>query len=176
MMILGLSPLTKVVIADYNASKAATISLHESLRYELDKRCVHRRPITNRHLTLRASYHAPQIRTSLVIPGHIQTPLFSTIRLPSNRLFRFCFPSLEPISVVKAIIRVLDSQHSQTIYLPLFANFTPLLRLFPSFLRDFAQWVALFHTASYPSLTYCVVYECRLRYGKLCQDNRPSRG
>jgi NAD(P)-dependent dehydrogenase (short-subunit alcohol dehydrogenase family) len=110
-------------LTDYNASKAATISLHESLRYELDKR-----------------YHAPQIRTSLVVPGHIQTPLFSTIRLPSNWLFRFCFPSLEPISVVKSVIRALDEQHSQTIYLPFFANFTPLLRLFPSFLRDFAQW------------------------------------
>ncbi|KAI0278837.1 retinal short-chain dehydrogenase/reductase [Russula aff. rugulosa BPL654] len=110
-------------LTDYNASKAATISLHESLRYELDKR-----------------YHAPQIRTTLVVPSHIQTPLFSTIRLPSNWLFRFCFPSLEPISVVKAIIRALDEQHSQTIYLPFFANFTPLLRLFPSFLRDFAQW------------------------------------
>lgn len=110
-------------LTDYNASKAATISLHESLRYELDKR-----------------YHTPQIRTSLVVPGHIQTPLFSTIRLPSNWLFRFCFPSLEPISVVKAIIRALDEQHSQTIYLPFFGNFTPLLRLFPSFLRDFAQW------------------------------------
>jgi len=110
-------------LTDYNASKAATISLHESLRYELDKR-----------------YHTPQIRTSLVVPGHIQTPLFSTIRLPRNRLFRFCFPSLEPISVVKAVIRALDEQHSQTIYLPFFANFTPLLCLFPSFLRDFAQW------------------------------------
>jgi len=55
---------------------------------------------------------------------------------------------LEPISVVKAIIRALDEQHSQTIYLPFFANFTPLLRLFPSFLRDFAQWVTLFHFAS----------------------------
>jgi len=110
-------------MTDYNASKAAVISLHESLRYELDKR-----------------YHAPQIRTSLIVPGHIHTPLFSTVRLPQNRLFRFCFPSLEPIAVVKAIIAALDEQHSRTIYLPFFANFTPLLRLLPSFLRDFAQW------------------------------------
>jgi NAD(P)-dependent dehydrogenase (short-subunit alcohol dehydrogenase family) len=34
-------PLTDMAIADYNASKAAVLSLHESLRYELDKRCVH---------------------------------------------------------------------------------------------------------------------------------------
>lgn len=51
-MLLCLSLLTELVIADYNASKAATISLHESLRYELDKRCVHRSQITKRHLTL----------------------------------------------------------------------------------------------------------------------------
>ncbi|KAH9999947.1 retinal short-chain dehydrogenase/reductase [Russula vinacea] len=110
-------------LTDYCASKAAVISLHESLRYELDKR-----------------YHAPQIRTSLVVPGHIQTPLFSTIRLPNNWFFRFCFPSLEPVTVVKAIIAALDEQHSQTIYMPFFANLAPLLRLLPSFLRDFAQW------------------------------------
>jgi len=84
--LVGIAQMT-----DYNASKAAIISLHESLRYELDKR-----------------YHTPQIRTSLVIPGHILTPLFSTVRFPNNRLFRFCFPSLEPITVVKAIIAALD--------------------------------------------------------------------
>jgi len=116
--LVGIAQMT-----DYNASKAAIISLNESLRYELDKR-----------------YHTPQIRTSLVIPGHIMTPLFSTVRFPNSRLFRFCFPSLEPITVVKAIIAVLDEQHSQAIYLPFFANFTSLLRLLPSFLRDFAQW------------------------------------
>lgn len=32
------SKLTFIVLADYNASKAALINLHESLRYELDKR------------------------------------------------------------------------------------------------------------------------------------------
>ncbi|KAI0005082.1 retinal short-chain dehydrogenase/reductase [Russula compacta] len=116
--LVGIAQMT-----DYNASKAATISLHESLRYELDKR-----------------YHAPQIRTSLIVPGHILTPLFSTIRLPDSWFFRFCFPSLEPIAVVKKIIAALDGQHSQTVYLPFYANFTPILRLLPSFLRDFAQW------------------------------------
>ncbi|KAI0254760.1 retinal short-chain dehydrogenase/reductase [Lactifluus subvellereus] len=123
---------------DYNASKAATISLHESLRYELDKR-----------------YHAPQIRTSLIVPGHVLTSLFSTVRLPTSWLFRFCFPSLEPIAVVKRIIATLDEQHSQTIYLPFYANFTPLLRLLPSFLRDFAQWVSPLYSTSDLPLTTC---------------------
>jgi len=117
--LVGIAQMT-----DYNASKAAIISLHESLRYELDKR-----------------YDAPQIRTSLVVPGHILTPLFSTIHLPSGWFFRFCFPSLEPVAVVKAIITVLDEQHSRTVYLPFYANFTPLLSLLPSYLRDLAQWI-----------------------------------
>jgi len=86
------------------------------------------------------------------------TPLFSTVRFPNSRLFRFCFPSLEPITVVKAIIAVLDEQHSQAIYLPFFANFTSLLRLLPSFLRDFAQWVIL--TSLVPSFTNIL---CSLR-------------
>ncbi len=48
--LLCLSPLTEMIIADYNASKAAIISLNESLRYELDKRCVRRSQTTERHL------------------------------------------------------------------------------------------------------------------------------
>ncbi|KAI9447962.1 retinal short-chain dehydrogenase/reductase [Lactarius indigo] len=117
--LVGMAQMT-----DYNASKAAVISLHESLRYELDNR-----------------YHTPQIRTSLIVPGHILTPLFSTVRLPTSWFFRFSFPSLEPITVVKAIITVLDEQHSRTVYLPFYANFTPLLGLLPSYLRDLAQWI-----------------------------------
>jgi short-subunit dehydrogenase len=50
-MFLFRRPLTEMTIADYNASKAAVISLHESLRYELDKRYVHRSQIIERHLT-----------------------------------------------------------------------------------------------------------------------------
>ncbi|KAI0268187.1 retinal short-chain dehydrogenase/reductase [Gloeopeniophorella convolvens] len=118
--LVGMAQMT-----DYNASKAALISLHESLRYELDKR-----------------YKVPQIRTSLVLPGHILTPLFSTVRLPSSWLYKFFVPSLEPIYVTKAIIAVMDEQHSQTVYLPFYTNFTPALRLLPSFLRDFAQWLS----------------------------------
>ncbi|KAI9467084.1 retinal short-chain dehydrogenase/reductase [Lactarius psammicola] len=117
--LVGMAQMT-----DYNASKAAIISLHESLRYELDKR-----------------YHAPQIRTSLIVPGHILTPLFSMVRLPRDWFFRFCFPSLEPVAVAKAIITVLDERHSRTVYLPFYANFTPLLSLLPSYLRDLAQWI-----------------------------------
>ncbi|KAJ3479327.1 hypothetical protein NLI96_g9138 [Meripilus lineatus] len=118
--IVGMARMT-----DYNASKAAVISLHESLRYELDHK-----------------YHAPSVRTTLMVPGHIMTPLFSTVRLSQSWLFKFLVPSLAPITVAKHIIAALDDQHSQVIYAPFYVNFTPLLRLMPSFARDFAQWVS----------------------------------
>ncbi|ETW84065.1 hypothetical protein HETIRDRAFT_438999 [Heterobasidion irregulare TC 32-1] len=118
--LIGIAQMT-----DYNASKAAVISLHESLRYELDKR-----------------YNAPQVRTTLVLPGHVLTPLFSSVRLPTNWLYRFFVPSIPPITVAKAVIAALDDQHSQTICLPFYVHFTPYMKLFPSFVRDFAQWLS----------------------------------
>ncbi|KAF9006603.1 retinal short-chain dehydrogenase/reductase [Cyathus striatus] len=111
-------------MSDYNASKAAIISLHESLRSELDKH-----------------YNCPKIRTTLVIPGHVLTPLFKTINFPRNPVFQFFLPSVQPITIVKRIIQALDEQHSQTIMVPFYANFMPALRLMPSFLQDFLRWI-----------------------------------
>ena len=111
-------------IADYNASKAALISLHESLRYELDHQ-----------------YRTPGVRTTLIVAGHVLTRMFSTVGVSQHWLYRFFVPSLPPIVVAKAVIAALDEQHSRTIYLPFYANFVPFLPLLPSFLRDFAQWV-----------------------------------
>jgi len=57
---LGMTGVAQM--ADYCGSKSAIISLHESLRYELDKR-----------------YRCPNIRTTLVCPGHVHTPMFRTV-------------------------------------------------------------------------------------------------
>ncbi|PIL37304.1 hypothetical protein GSI_00997 [Ganoderma sinense ZZ0214-1] len=111
-------------LTDYGASKAALINLHESLRYELD------------HV-----YKAPSVRTTLVIAGHILTPLFSTVRHSKSWFYKFFFPSLPPVDVAKAIIAALDEQHSRVTYLPFYAHFVPYLHVFPSYLRDLAQWV-----------------------------------
>jgi len=119
-----------VQMSDYSASKAAAISLHESLRYELNIR-----------------YKCPQIRTTLVTPGHVLTPLFKTLSLPDSAWYKFIFPSVQPISVVKRIIVALDEQHSQHIFLPFYANFVPYLSHLPSFLHDFVQWIAHVHHA-----------------------------
>jgi len=109
-------------LSDYCASKAALISLHETLRYELDTR-----------------YKCPDIRTTLVLPGHVQTPMFSTVTYPTSRLCRFFFPSLQPLEVVKKIIASLDDRHSKTVYLPFYATLSPLASLAPSFVRDLIQ-------------------------------------
>jgi len=112
-------------MTDYSATKAALVSLHESLRYELDKR-----------------YHTPKIRTTLVVPGHVLTPLFSHATFPTSAFYKFFVPSLPPVTVVKAVITALDEQHSKTIYLPFYTHFAGWLRLLPSFLRDAGQWLS----------------------------------
>jgi short-subunit dehydrogenase len=111
-------------LSDYCASKAALISLHETLRCELDAR-----------------YNCPNIRTTLVLPGHMQTSMFSTVTHPTSPLYQFFFPSLQPLEVVKKIIASLDDRHSKTIYLPVYATLSPLSSLAPSFVRDLMQWI-----------------------------------
>jgi len=117
-----LSFLGSARMADYCASKAALVTLNESLRYELDK-----------------IYNAPGIRTTIVCPGHILTPLFSTIQLPSNPFFQFLVPSIAPVTVVKSIITALDAQQSRTIFLPFYTNMVPAVRMVPSYVRDLVQ-------------------------------------
>ncbi|PCH40811.1 retinal short-chain dehydrogenase/reductase [Wolfiporia cocos MD-104 SS10] len=112
-------------MTDYNASKAALISLHESLRYELDHK-----------------YKTPGIRTTLIVAGHVLTPLFSQVQLPTAWWYRFLVPSLPPVAVAKAVIAALDEQHSRTIFMPFYANFVPFLNSCPSYLRDFGQWLS----------------------------------
>ncbi|KAF8138370.1 retinal short-chain dehydrogenase reductase [Boletus edulis] len=109
-------------MSDYSASKAALLNMHESLRYELDNR-----------------YHSLGIRTTLVCPGHVRTPLFSTATFPDDHLSRFFVPSLDPVTVVKAITSALDSQESRTIYLPFYTYSALIMKLLPSFIRDLAQ-------------------------------------
>ncbi|GJE84323.1 retinal short-chain dehydrogenase/reductase [Phanerochaete sordida] len=121
--IAGMVGMAKMT--DYCASKAALVSLHESLRYELDHQ-----------------YRTPGVRTTLVVSGHVLTRMFATVHLSQNPLYKFFVPSVPPVTIAKAVIAALDEQHSRTIYLPFYANFVPVLPLLPSFLRDFCQWLS----------------------------------
>lgn len=110
-------------VGDYVATKHALVGLHESLRYELDKK-----------------HKAPKVRTTLVCPGHIKTALFAHVQIP--KLAEFLAPLLEPGDVARAIVDALERQESSDIYLPWYAQWTPMLRILPSFLRDFAQHIS----------------------------------
>jgi len=117
-------------VADYCASKAAIVNLHESLRYELD----------NKH-------NAANVRTTLVMPGYSITPMFSRSSynriLRSSGLHRFFTPPVQPQDIVKEIIKALDAQESREIVLPFYAHFVrPLAALLPAVGRDLLQWVS----------------------------------
>ncbi|KAF9263713.1 NAD(P)-binding protein [Marasmius fiardii PR-910] len=120
---LGISGTAQMT--DYCASKAAINIMHDCLRYELDK-----------------LHKAPGVRTTLVCPGHIDTPMFSIMNYPKTPWHKFTMPTLAPITIVKAVIQALDDQHSQTIYLPFYVNVLPYLQHLPSYLRDFVQWIS----------------------------------
>ncbi|KAF7301907.1 hypothetical protein MIND_00756700 [Mycena indigotica] len=115
--IMGLHGVAQ--LSDYCASKAALVSLNRSLRSELDKR-----------------YNCPEVRTTLLCPGHIHTPLFATVNRPNQ----FFFPTLHPIDVVKPIIQALDDTLGHTILQPFYANFTPFLSVLPHWVADIMTW------------------------------------
>ncbi|ORX36408.1 hypothetical protein BD324DRAFT_656836 [Kockovaella imperatae] len=116
-------------MTDYCASKAALVSLHQTLRAELDAR-----------------YLAPNVRTTLVIPAFVHTNLFACVKLPTSRLFNFLAPHLEPHVVVKEIIDALDCHESRVIRLPWYTNLArimgPGVGIVPKWLADLLQWIA----------------------------------
>jgi len=128
--VLGFAGAARVV--DYATSKFALRGLHESLRYELDS--VHK---------------TPEIRTTLLVPGYILSPMFSrsgfASRPPSplpHWLHRFLAPPLATHDVVKAVIAALDRHESRDIYIPFFVNATVVIQLLPTWGRDFFQWIS----------------------------------
>ncbi|WVQ83557.1 hypothetical protein IAT38_005698 [Cryptococcus sp. DSM 104549] len=116
-------------MTDYCASKAALISLHQTLRSELDTR-----------------YSSPSIRTTLLLPSHTLTSLFSRTALPSSRLFSFLCPSLQPHTIVKQVIAALDEGESRVIRLPWYTNAARVMGdgvgVVPRWMRDGMQWYA----------------------------------
>ncbi|KAH9816508.1 hypothetical protein DFH28DRAFT_965474 [Melampsora americana] len=107
--------------SDYCASKAACLSLHESLRLELDHR-----------------YKCSGVRTTLVSPGRLETKMFERLK-PQNR---FLFPPVSPHDLAKLIIQSLDSNQSEEIWVPVYAKLTWIIRGFPSWLKDGIHWFA----------------------------------
>ncbi|KAF3918714.1 hypothetical protein AA313_de0208477 [Arthrobotrys entomopaga] len=104
--------------ADYAASKAATRLLHESLTAEVA--------------------HHENIKTLLVCPGQISTPLFDGVQTPSS----FFAPVLEPVDVAKEIMALIDSGSGGTLELPLYARWIVVMQTLPVSIQRFLRWVS----------------------------------
>lgn len=101
---LGAAQLT-----DYAAAKAGITALHRSLTAEL-----------------RQSH--PEVRTVLVTPGQLSTPLFYGVRTPNS----FLAPVVEPVDVAKEIIAAIDNGRSGSIGMPLYARWADWFNVLPT--------------------------------------------
>jgi short-subunit dehydrogenase len=102
MGIIGAAGLT-----DYAAAKAGVTALHKSLTAELKS--------------------TPEIKTILVTPGQLSTPLFNGVRTPSS----FFGPVLEPVDVAKELIAAIDSGSSAVLAMPLYARWIDWMNVVP---------------------------------------------
>jgi short-subunit dehydrogenase len=94
-------------LSDYAASKAGISAMHKSLVQELKT--------------------VPDIKTILVTPGQLTTPLFSGVKTPSP----FFAPELEPVDVAKEVIAMIDSGSSGELALPLYARWIDWMNVMP---------------------------------------------
>ncbi|KAK4101038.1 NAD(P)-binding protein [Parathielavia hyrcaniae] len=106
-------------LTDYAAAKAGISALHRSLAAEL-----------------RESH--PQIRTVLVTPGQLSTPLFYGVQTPN----RFVAPVVEPVDVAKEVIAAIDTGRNAAIGMPLYARWIDWYNVLPLGLQAVARRLA----------------------------------
>jgi len=94
-------------LTDYAASKAGITAMHKSLAAELKA--------------------TPEIKTILVTPGQLSTPLFTGVETPSS----FFAPVLEPVDVAKEVIAAIDAGSSTVLALPLYARWIDWMNVMP---------------------------------------------
>lgn len=111
-------------LTDYAAAKAGLIGLHKSLTAEL------------------AQTH-PRVRTVLVTPGQLSTPLFHGVRTPSS----FLAPVVEPVEVAKEVIAAIDGGRAAHISTPLYARMMDWYNVLPLGLQAVARRLAGVDTA-----------------------------
>ena len=109
-------------LSDYCAAKAGLIAMHASLRAEL------------------ASSTAPEgaeyVRTILVTPGQLATPLFGTLETPST----FFGPVVEPVELARAIVKMVDVGESGEISMPLYARWIEWTKILPASMDKVVRW------------------------------------
>ncbi|KAF9897101.1 hypothetical protein BX616_006178, partial [Lobosporangium transversale] len=109
-------------IADYAASKAAAKSFHEVLETEI-----------------RYVYKTPGVKTTLVCCGKVETGMFHGVKenLP------FFTPPLEPLEVVRKIIRSMEERRGRNqIMMPFYVHFVPLVSITPAWFQDLARTIS----------------------------------
>lgn len=111
---LGAAQLT-----DYAAAKAGLTALHKSLAAEL-----------------RESH--PDIRTVLVTPGQLSTPLFYGVQTPNS----FFAPVVEPVDVTKEIVAAIDGGKGVTAAMPFYARWVDWYNVLPVGVQLVARKVA----------------------------------
>lgn len=94
-------------LTDYAAAKAGITALHKSLTAELKA--------------------TPEIKTVLVTPGQLSTPLFNGVRTPNS----FFAPVLEPVDVAKEVIAAIDAGSSAVLAMPLYVRWVDWLNVLP---------------------------------------------
>ncbi len=102
-------------LSDYTAAKAGITALHKSLTAELKS--------------------TPEIKTILVSPGQLSTPLFNGVQTPNS----FFGPVLEPVDVAKEVIAAIDSGSSAILAMPLYARWIDWMNVFPVGMQAIAR-------------------------------------
>jgi NAD(P)-dependent dehydrogenase (short-subunit alcohol dehydrogenase family) len=106
-------------LSDYAAAKAGLTALHRSLTAEL-----------------RESH--PDIRTVLMTPGQLSTPLFYGVETPNA----FVAPVVEPVDVAKEIVAAIDNGRGAAVAVPLYARWVDWYNVLPAGVQVVARKVA----------------------------------
>lgn len=94
-------------LAAYTASKAGTISFHESLTAEL---------------------RDTQVITTMILPGQLNSTMFSGVENPNN----FLAPVLDVTQLAHEIVQRIENQEAGEFGFPFYANYLGIMRALPS--------------------------------------------
>ncbi|KAF9889512.1 hypothetical protein FE257_007222 [Aspergillus nanangensis] len=103
-------------MVDYCCSKASALAFHEGLTQEL-----------------KMWYNAPKVRTSVVHPLWVRTPM---IQMLTDAGKEFKQPVLTPEKVSAAIVKQILSQKSGQVILPGYLTVASLVRAFPTWIQE----------------------------------------
>jgi NAD(P)-dependent dehydrogenase (short-subunit alcohol dehydrogenase family) len=104
-------------LTEYSAAKAGLIAMHTALTAELQP--------------------YPGIKTILVTPGQLTTPLFEGVKTNS-----FFAPVVEPFEVAREVVRTIDEGRAGHIAMPLYARWAGWLNVLPAGVQKLGRWVS----------------------------------